>query len=264
VITNNKSVKKQTKIVRGASKATQQQRKPSRVMFYLRKLVLIAVSVGVIYYGNGIVAGWMAKPVDDVLVKGEFLLVSKQEVADRIYSAIEAGFLQLDLEKIRTAIKENPWVDQVTIKKRWPSALSVTVIEHKPIARWGGSDVLSHRGEVIVLDENSNVQELKELPLLYGPSGYEQEVMEQYQLLMKLMAAKGLMITELGCDESLSWNMSIGNIPINIGRDRVVEKLGKFLLVYEIHLKQRWSELGGIDLRYDAGLAVGWNTVEKV
>lgn len=264
---NKKSKKKKEKktgAIREPNRVNKPAKKPLGIFKFIKKLVLILVVGWALYYTYIYVARWLAKPVDDVLVKGEFLLVPKQDVADRIYTALEGGFIQLDLNRVRVSVKENPWVDRVIIQKRWPNTLAVTVIEHKPIARWGDADFLSHRGKVIVLDDEYGKADLSQLPLLFGPVGYEQIVMEQYQLLMKLMAVRNLMIAELIYDKSLGWRMLLNEVQIHIGRDRVVERLNKFLSVYDQHLKGRWQELSDVDLRYEAGLAAGWKTVKEI
>lgn len=264
----SKRIKKKKEKKSGAIREPNRVIKPTKKLlgiFRLIQKVLVFTVVGsVLYYTYIYVDGWLDVPVDDVLVKGEFLLVPKQDVADRIYTALEGGFIQLDLNRVRASIKENPWVDRVVIKKRWPNTLAVTVIEHKPIARWGDEDFLSHRGEVIVLDDKYGNADLSQLPLLFGPVGHEQRVMEQYQLLMKLMAVRNLMITELIYNKSLGWKMVLNEVQINIGRDRVVERLNKFIAVYDKHLKGRWLELNGVDLRYEVGLTASWKTVKEI
>lgn len=206
------------------------------------------------------------KPVTSVKIRGEFLLVSRQQVADQVYEAMGSSFMTLKLDNIKAQLERQPWIDRVRVERRWPDQLEVTVIEHKPIARWGASDALNHRGEVIELKQaqDERVQQLLQgLPRLSGLSGMEAEVMEQYQTLSKMLSERGLVLAQLQMDATRSWSATLEDgTEINIGREQVAARAKRFLKVYERQLKQRWAELDRIDLRYFNGVAVHWRQAQ--
>lgn len=245
---------------RKGSNTPKQNRKLGRkILLVLKKVVLIGVFAVTAYFAREYWMQWMGKPVSDVMVTGEFSYITKQQVADRISGAIGTGFLELDLESIREELEHDPWVDRAAIKRRWPSTLEVAVIEHKPIARWGRTDVLNHRGEIIHLpSDRTGEQQLQSLPLLLGSDDVAQTVMTQYQNMMQVLAPSGLAVTELSLSETQGWSLKLKNVAVNIGRDRVMDKIGTLLLVYERELKQRWHEVETVDLRYESGIAVSW------
>ena len=45
-----------------------------------------------------------------------------------------ANLVTLGLGRIADALSENPWVDRVTLSKRFPDKLTVRVIERRPVA----------------------------------------------------------------------------------------------------------------------------------
>ncbi|MGH1373827.1 MAG: cell division protein FtsQ/DivIB [Cellvibrionaceae bacterium] len=195
-----------------------------------------------------------------VRINGEFSRVAREDVAKQVYDAMGNSFVQLDLEHIQSQLEQMPWVDGAKLSRAWPDGLNVTIIEHKPIARWGKHDALNHRGEVIaLLDDESSRALLEGLPMLEGAAGMERQVMDQYRALTKVLADHGLSIRRLRCDLGRSWSMELGeSVQVNIGRDQVMDRVSRFLIVFETQLQQRWAELSAVDLRYFNGVAVKW------
>lgn len=218
------------------------------------------------YFGGLLAADWINQPVSSVKINGEFTRASKQKVADRIYASMDASYMKLDLEKIQTALQQDPWIDVARVERRWPDQLEVTVIEHKPIARWGEADALNQRGEIIPLPAGEDQSAaLEKLPRLGGEEGMELEVMGQYQAISSLLQEQHLVVAELICDSTRSWSLELGSgVLVTIGRDQIMNKMQRFLTVFNTHLKPRWSDLKTIDLRYFNGLAVQWREAKNV
>ncbi len=61
-------------------------------------------------------------------------MVEDQAVID--LAGIERGMnlLRLDVDQVGKRIAEHPWIDAVTVVRSWPSALVLTVVEHRPLA----------------------------------------------------------------------------------------------------------------------------------
>lgn len=261
---------KVNKTIRGATRSGQRKAPKqlagssvvSKLWLWMKRLTGISLLVAVAYFsGQWLLQQW-DRPVARVTINGEFSRVQRNEVADRIYDAMGASFIGLNLEKIQTELEQMAWVDSARVARTWPDGLDVTVIEHKPIARWGERDALNHRGEVIELSGNNEAVKqalLDGLPQLIGTEGKAPKVMAQYHTLTKLLAEHGLTIEVLSCDAGNSWSMELSEgVSVRIGRDQVLDKVGRFLLVFEAQLQQRWAELDSVDLRYFNGVAVHW------
>lgn len=74
-----------------------------------------------------------AMPVDAVSVEGAVNLPAEEVEA---LSGIEAGtpLGRVDVRGAAHRVAGNPWVDSATVKRQWPNAVDITVVEHTPVA----------------------------------------------------------------------------------------------------------------------------------
>lgn len=225
-----------------------------------RKLGAVVFVIGLcfgVYWVGGPIAKVFERPIKSVVVEGEFNFITKQRATELIGNEIDDDFLQLDLMRLKNALLSDPWVESVTLNRRWPDTLVVKVSEQKPIARWGDG-FLNQRGEIVLIDEASK---LSGLPWLQGSEADAPEILQQYQDLSQLLRSRGLEVIALKCDNKKSWRLTIKNhVEIALGRDQVMEKMRRFVTVYDTHLGNVWQDVKAIDLRYTNGVAVRWVT----
>jgi cell division protein FtsQ len=229
-----------------------------QIQLWLKKLVLglvVLLAIWGSYKALGPLAELFQRPIKSVTVEGEFHFITQERATQLITQEINDDFLQIDLSKIKTVLLDDPWVENVTLTRRWPDTLVVKIAEQKPIARWG-EGFLNQRGEIVRVKE---MKGLKELPWLQGDEIYAAEILQQYQDLSLLLRARGLEIIALKCDSKKSWRLTVkNNVEIAIGRDQVMEKMRRFVTVYETQLQQVWQDVKSIDVRYLNGVAVSW------
>ncbi|MBA1834678.1 cell division protein FtsQ/DivIB [Corynebacterium wankanglinii] len=96
----------------------------------------IAVVIGCITLIAAVVAALPftpAMPVDAVSVEGAVNLPAEEVEA---LSGIEAGtpMGRVDVRGAAHRVAGNPWVDSATVKRQWPNAVDITVVEHTPVA----------------------------------------------------------------------------------------------------------------------------------
>jgi cell division protein FtsQ len=223
-----------------------------------RKLGVVVFAIGLcwaVYWLSEPVAKIFERPIKSVVVEGNFNFITKQRATELISNEIDGDFLQLDLMQLKNALLSDPWVEKVTLNRRWPDTLVVKITEQKPIARWGDG-FLNQRGEIILIDEASK---LSGLPWLQGSEADAGEILQQYQDLSQLLRSRGLEVIALKCDNKKSWRLTIKNhVEIALGRDQVMEKMRRFVTVYDTHLSNVWLDVKAIDLRYTNGIAVRW------
>ncbi|HTF97671.1 MAG TPA: cell division protein FtsQ/DivIB [Cellvibrio sp.] len=221
---------------------------------FVAGLMVVILSVSV-YWVSGPIAKVFERPIKSVVVEGEFQLISKQRATELIGNEINGDFLQLDLMELKAALLSDPWVEKVTLNRRWPDTLVVKIIEQKPIARWGDG-FLNQRGEIVRVE---NAAPLSGLPWLQGNETDAIEILQQYQDLSQILRSRGLDVLALKCDNKKSWRLTVKNhVEIAIGRDQVMEKIRRFVTVYDTHLSSVWSDVKAIDVRYTNGVAVRW------
>ncbi len=223
-----------------------------------RKLGAVVFVIGLcfgIYWVSGPVAKIFERPIKSVVVEGDFHFITKQRATELIGNEIDGDFLQLDLMQLKNSLLSDPWVEKVTLNRRWPDTLVVKISEQKPIARWGDG-FLNQRGEIVLVNEASK---LSGLPWLQGSEADAAEILQQYQDLSQLLRSRGLEVIALKCDNKKSWRLTIKNhVEIALGRDQVMEKMRRFVTVYDTHLSNVWLDVKAIDLRYTNGVAVRW------
>jgi cell division protein FtsQ len=229
-----------------------------QIQLWLKKLamgLLMFLAIWGGYKALGPLTELFQRPIKSVTVEGEFHFISQERATQLIMQEIDEEFLQIDLSKIKSVLLEDPWVEKVTLTRRWPDTLVVKIAEQKPIARWD-EGFLNQRGDIVRVKE---MKGLDHLPWLQGDEIYAAEILQQYQDLSLLLRPKGLEILALHCDSKKSWRLTLKNdVEIAIGRDQVMEKMRRFVTVYEAQLNQVWQDVKSIDVRYSNGVAVRW------
>ena len=228
---------------------------------WLRRLLGLLLILGALalalYFVAEPVAELIDRPLASVMVEGDFRYISKERAMELISAEINEDFLQLDLMRMKTALESEPWIEHAALARRWPDALEVRITEQQPIARWGTEGFLNQRGELVRV---GNIDALEDLPLLQGNAVDAGKIMQQYQDLSQLLRSRGLEVIELKCDNKKSWRLMLkGDVEVAIGRDQVMEKMRRFITVYDQHLSEVWQDVTAIDVRYTNGVAVQWS-----
>jgi len=218
--------------------------------------LLLMVIFGLVVYGGHLAYRQIDRPLNNVVIGGDFNYLLEQELVTLVYEQIDGGFLSVDLTKLRQVILDKPWVDQVSIRRQWPTSLQVKIIEEVPIARWGKNGFLNRLGEELEIADSSK---LEALPVLRSDYGTSLEMMQQYQSMAQLLAPTGLKLVELQRDNVGAWRVDTeSGVRLVLGRKQLVEKLRRFALVWESGLNRQLNNIKTIDLRYPNGLAVAW------
>ncbi|MGK0442262.1 MAG: cell division protein FtsQ [Pseudohongiellaceae bacterium] len=208
--------------------------------------------------------------------------VAKNEVITEVIPFLQKGFVRLDMGSIREKLETLPWVFEVRLQREWPNSVVIEIVEQQAIAQWGDKGYLNHRGELFT-PEQVNVQ--KGLPVLDGPENSTKQVMDYYRSVGDLMREQGLALQSLTLDKRGSWrallaarfefdaaelditelsdaeNSRIKNnsVEVVIGRDEVLEKMQRFIQVYNKALPKNLVAVKKVDMRYSNGVAVSWH-----
>ncbi|MDE2347042.1 MAG: cell division protein FtsQ/DivIB, partial [Gammaproteobacteria bacterium] len=198
------------------------------------------------------------RPVSSVAIDGSFQRVSPVEIEKAVAPYLSAGFMSVDLDAVRRAVQQIPWVDQARVQRRWPTSLHISVVEQTAAARWNGSGLLNTRGELFI---QSAAYVPPELPALSGPAGTEGQVAKLYLDAEPRLVEAGLRIAALKLDERGAWEMDLSNgLAVRLGRNHVEQRVGRFIRTAAGIIAHRLSEVAYVDMRYANGFAVGWRT----
>lgn len=214
----------------------------------LLPLALVAASVGLVLAVD--------QPIQRIELQGDFRQVpsSALDATLRPYVA-GGGFLSADLEGMRRAVEELPWVDSVQVRRKWPDGLSVTVQEQVPAALWGEDGLLNIRGELFV---RGTQWPRDVLPQLSGPAGTELLVAARLQELRQMLAPRGVEVTAVNLDARGSWQIRLASgLEVRFGRRDVETRIQRFVGVLDLILAEDLTQVAYIDMRYSHGFAVG-------
>ncbi len=198
-------------------------------------------------------------PLRVVEVNGEFRYLQRGEIQQTVVKAIDGGFFTCDMQKLRRAVLDMPWVEEVSIRRVWPDKLSMNVVEQVPLARWGDDALISVQGRVFA---PSSVAAFGELVRLNGPKGNEKRVVSFYRAVASRATKRELRVTEVELDQRRHWWLRFeGGLTVSLGREDVDERLTQFFRVYPSLASQSARQPERVDMRYAHGFAVRWREI---
>lgn len=246
----------------GATRKTVSESKPTRSFAWVN-YVLVFVGAGVVL--TALVKAAMvlqAIPVERIVVKGKLEHTRRLALEEMVQPALVGGFLGADLEQIQRQLERLPWVYRASVKRQWPSALEIHVLEQLPIARWGESGFLNHEGEVF---HTSSAASRETLPMLAGPQDARQKLIAQYQVISDRLLPVELTIQALTVDQRGQLRATlVGNMELVFGDEDLLERLDRFIALYRASLRERRTDISRVDLRYHSGIAVAFREPPEI
>ncbi len=232
-----------------------------QVRFYSGVLFLLVV-VGSLIYGSIVVRDWLKDeqrmPVQVIDFSGEYEHINIARLERKIRKSQPGSFFELDVNEVFELIESQPWVYRASVRKQWPNRLKIYLVEQQPVARWNDDMLLNPYGDTF---ESEGIT--LSLPQLFGPGGSEKTALEGYNAMKSLLATSSMSIAELSLSERFAWQLQLtSGIKLNLGRKEFIDRLQRFIDVFPLLSKQD-KPVKYVDLRYDTGLAVGWQSDEN-
>ena len=233
--------------------------KPGR--FYLRGSRFIGGLLGLgliasLTWGGMYLSNPDTLPIKQVRIEGDFTRLSPIDLQLLVTDKVRGGFFNLNVDAVRLALLNEPWVSEVTVKRIWPDALRVIVIEQVPSVRWGESGLLNNKGKYFAPELESIPIEL---PKLSGPAGTEIMMLERFNTMQEHVRAIGFNIASVTLDERRAWSFKLDNgIKIVLGRRDFKERFNRFLNLIPTTLSGRLDQTDSIDMRYTNGFSIKW------
>jgi len=214
-------------------------------------------------------------PVNDVHIIAELKFLDNEKIKATVKNNISGGYFTIDLIKMREILLQEPWVKNVSLRRKWPASLNVFIEEQVPVAYWNGDFYLSEKGDVF---KPALVDKTLALPSLNGPEGLHNNVWKFMNVLYKETALLNYEVVRLDLDERRAWQMIIvGNnsekktkIDVRLGRFDTEKRLQRFVRVLPALTGPALTgnngvaenELKVIDMRYPNGFAVRMATLK--
>jgi cell division protein FtsQ len=84
-------------------------------------------------------------------------------------------------------------------------------------------------------------------------------MIKQYRIVSELLVPTRLKLAELQRDSVGAWQVNtVDGIKLVLGREQIVEKIRRFVIVWRSGLELKMDNISLIDLRYPNGIAVSW------
>lgn len=218
-------------------------------------------------------------PVNQVQVTGELNFLDKKIIETIVTANIDGGYFTVDLNKIREALMQQPWIRSVSLRRQWPTKLDVVIAEQVPVAYWNHDGYINKDGEVFKpekIDESLNLLKLN------GPDGRQETVWKFMNELYKEIALLDFDVVRLDLDDRRSWQLVIAEnnadatsseempesktntIDVKLGRfdtEKRLKRLVQILPSLTVEQTSDSNDLTGkkikvIDMRYPNGFAV--------
>jgi cell division protein FtsQ len=213
---------------------------------------LYAVAIALLLYGLTVAFIRLPIfPINAVEVSGQLDHVSRKQVELIVEEHLTGNFFTLDLKKTRDAFEKLPWTRNVSVRRHWPSTLSVEIEEHKALARWGDIALVNTYGELFHGASDAD------LPVFYGAGNVVKEVAEHYVSFGKILNRNDMKIAQVTLSPRLAWEIKTDkNMLISLGRENMGARLQQFSTAYQTVLKHLNTTIQYADLRYPNGFAV--------
>ena len=167
------------------------------------------------------------------------------------------GYFGQDIQEIKEKFLTISWVKDVAVRKVYPDRLSITLVEHRPVAIWNDTGLVSDQGVVFSLPKNRF--ERTGLPVLYGPDSEAKKVLGAWYKIQKDLQSRNLGLMSVATDIRGSWTITLDNqVQLRLGRGNWLPKIDRFVTIFpEIDVPDG-KRLAYVDLRYEHGAAVGF------
>ena len=196
----------------------------------------------------------MNRPIEIINLNGDFKRVSKKVVQQKISNINGQGYLNFNLKEVKLEIESISWVQLVTVERKWPDTIDITIFEDDVVGLWNDQLVLNSSGKVFDVDKRTIPSNLIKF---YGPEGTNVTVFERYNIFYKELVARGLILESMTYSLLGSWSYVIRpRVEIKLGKSNLSERFDRFLLVWDESLLDNYDQISYIDFRYTEGFAI--------
>ncbi|MFK7814969.1 MAG: cell division protein FtsQ/DivIB [Gammaproteobacteria bacterium] len=225
-------------------------------------IVVIMLLTIVVYFSAYVrnnhfaVSAWPV--IENVNVSGRIDAIDHDALKNIIRAHAAGGFLRVQMEPLEKELEKLTWVRQASVQRFWPDTLSVNILQHSPIARWGDTGLMNTYGDLFF---PNNIKPYRALPMLYGEELRAKELARTFENSMQQLRPLKLHLRGMFEDERQSIVLVLEDgLVIAIGDGNVSEKIERFITAHDQYLAKNLNEVKKVDLRYTNGLAVEWKS----
>lgn len=187
--------------------------------------------------------------------------VNALTIRDQAVSKIKGNFFTANLDDVRAAFEQVPWVRKASVQRVWPDRLQVTLEEHQVLGTWGeDGKLISVDGEVFTANL-AEAEEDTELLSFSGPDGSEQIVLKQYGEFKEWFSVLALSPNLVQYSARSAWSLRLNNgLYVELGKAQdsngLKTRVEQLIKVYPQLLARLKDNIVSVDMRYPNGLAL--------
>ena len=224
------------------------------VLVVMLLLVIIVYFSTIVRNNHYFVAAWPV--IKNVNVIGNIDAVDVNALKAIIRNYSTGGFFRLQMDQLEISLEKLTWVRKASVQRSWPNTITVKILQHSPIARWGDAGLMNLYGDLFFPKDLAPYQAL---PMLYGEKPRAKELARTFETSAQQLRPLGLKLHALFEDERQSKHFVLSDgLVISIGDGEVSQKINRFIAAYNQYLSTNITEVKKIDLRYPNGLAIEW------
>jgi len=221
-------------------------------------IFLAIVIVGLLYWGWCYLRRPTTLPFHHVQLVYPAQRIDEKQIRQLAWNNIDGGFFSLKVDKLKAALLHQPWIASVSIRRKWPDTVALSIDEKPPEARWGAKGVISANADVFYPPPDSIPVGLS---TIIAPLGQKNEILSNFQKLSDILLQLHLRVKTLTVTDRGVYQMTLSNgVRVMIGRDDVQQRFRRFVDLYPKIIEGRRGELAGVDLRYPNGFSVKWKS----
>ena len=197
--------------------------------------------------------------------------IDTQEIQQVINTTLNGTTLSTDLKMMVEPILDNPWVEQVVIRRVWPNTIVLRLHERRIIALWNNKYLISEFGGLTDIPVSDYKKVEKKLGCylmrLEGPKDFLSKIVGRAKETNNLLANINKKLLHLRLTEQFSWEaQTTGGMTLRFGGDDLqgpmYYRLKNFTNSYSSLANKlaekgiRSPEINYVDLRYAKGFAI--------
>ncbi len=216
------------------------------------------------------VLNWQRFPTKNIDVVGDLGHPESDQLAATVARVSTGNILRVDITKVVEAAQSLSWVENATIRRKWPDTIEVQVNLRKVRARFNDDEYLDQFG----IPFKSPTPIDRSLPRLSGPRNSAAEILTAYEAWNEASSRVGLAVKSIWLSERGSWELFVSPIrrpderyrsdyssePIKVilGSGDINDRSKRFLKLYAELFQPLHEKISVIDLRYPDGVSVTW------
>ncbi len=146
----------------------------NRASYLIMIFSLIIIIASSIYY---IAVNYF--PITKITISGDIPHITQSQATYIANNKLIGSFFTLDINKLQTEFHKIPWVKSVSIVRSFPNQITVYIVEHQAVARWGDRGLLSSDG-IIFNGADDNI----ELPTIIASKSQAENVFIVYNSIL--------------------------------------------------------------------------------